>query len=57
LRYVYNLAAKYNTDEKILETLSVAEKNGINTLSIHTVPHALSLMQRLERNVAAKSSG
>ncbi len=54
LRYVYNLAAKYNTDEKILETLSVAEKNGINTLSIHTVPHALSLMQRYRKERGGK---
>ena len=28
LRYVYNLAAHYNTDEKIMETLALAEKHG-----------------------------
>jgi len=46
LRYVYNLTARYNTDEKILETLALAEAHGINTLSIHTVPHALGLMEK-----------
>src|SRR5512145_2242382 len=35
LRYVYTLAAKYNTDEKIMETLALAEAYGINTLCIH----------------------
>src|SRR6056297_3623419 len=32
LQYVYNLAKNYNTDEKILETLAIAEEQGINTL-------------------------
>ena len=36
LRYVYNLAAHYNTPKKILETLATAEQNGVNTLVIHT---------------------
>jgi len=36
LRYVYNLAAHYNTPKKILETLAMAEQQGINTLVIHT---------------------
>jgi hypothetical protein len=46
LRYVYNLTAKYNTPEKILETLAVAEENGINTLSIHVVPAALATLKK-----------
>lgn len=46
LRYVYNLTAKYNTAEKILETLAVAEENGINTLSIHVVPAALNTLKK-----------
>ncbi len=45
LRYVYALAAHYNTPAKIRETLEVAEANGINTLSIHTVPAALKVLQ------------
>src|SRR5512135_3406724 len=31
LKYVYSLAAHYNTDEKILETLAKAEAAGMNT--------------------------
>jgi hypothetical protein len=36
LKYVYNLAAHYNTQKKIIETLAIAEQNGINTMSVHT---------------------
>jgi len=46
LRYVYALAAHYNTDAKILETLAVAEANGVNTLVIHTVPSALKVLEQ-----------
>ncbi|MBN1124374.1 MAG: hypothetical protein JXA82_05145 [Sedimentisphaerales bacterium] len=46
LQYVYSLAAKYNTPEKILETLATAEEHGINTLVIHTVPWALGILQQ-----------
>jgi hypothetical protein len=49
LKYVYNLAAHYNTEEKILETLAVAETHGINTLVIHTVPWALEVLKRHRR--------
>jgi len=49
LRYVYNLCAHYNTDAKILETLALAEEHGINTLVIHTVPRALSLLKEHRR--------
>ncbi len=51
LKYVYNLAKHYNTDEKILETMAAAEANGINTLTIHNPPNAISLLKRyrLER--------
>src|SRR5690348_10607317 len=41
LKYVYTLAAHYNTDEKILETLATAEANGINTVSMHNPPHPI----------------
>ncbi len=44
LKYVYKLTANYNTDEKILETLALAEEHGINTLSIHVVPTALNVL-------------
>ena len=45
LKYVYSLAAHYNTEAKILETLALAETHGINTLSIHTVPWALKILE------------
>ena len=54
LQYVYNLAAHYNTDAKILETLAIAEQNGINTLSVHTVPSVLELLHRYRREQGGK---
>ena len=41
LRYVYNLAAHYNTEKKILETLAMAEQQGINTLVVHTAANGI----------------
>jgi hypothetical protein len=49
LKYVYKLAAKYNTEEKILETLALAETHGVNTLSIHTVDYPLSILAKHRR--------
>jgi hypothetical protein len=47
LRYVYNLAAHYNTPKKILETLAAAEQQGINTLVIHTATNdTVKLLKR-----------
>ena len=46
LKYVYKLTEHYNTDEKILETMALAEEHGIDTLSIHTVPRALAVMKK-----------
>jgi hypothetical protein len=54
LRYVYNLAAHYNTDEKILETLAVAELHGINTVSMHNPPHPISVLRRYRRERGGK---
>ena len=34
LRYVYNLSAHYNTPEKILATMRLAEEHGINTVNV-----------------------
>lgn len=45
LKYVYDLCAHYNTDEKIMETMSLAEANGVNTLVIHTVPRAMATLK------------
>jgi hypothetical protein len=33
LKYVYNLATRYNTEAKVIETLRLAESLGINTMS------------------------
>ena len=46
LQYVYSLAAHYNTDEKVLETLALAERHGINTVSVHTVPRVLDILRK-----------
>ena len=54
LRYVYTLAAHYNTDEKIMETLALAEANGINTLSMHNPPHPMSVLRRYRKERGGK---
>ena len=54
LRYVYNLAAHYNTDEKILETLAKAEAAGINTVSMHNPQHPMSLLKRYRNERGGK---
>ena len=46
LRYVYNLTAHYNTEEKMHETMALAEAHGINTLSIHNPPGAIAMLKR-----------
>lgn len=53
LKYVYNLAAHYNTHEKILETLEIAQQNGVNTVVIHTVP-SVELIRRHHRDRGGK---
>jgi hypothetical protein len=54
LQYVYRLAAQYNTDEKIMETLALAEKQGINTLTIHNPPHAIEVLRRYRKERGGK---
>ncbi len=46
LRYVYNLTAHYNTDEKVMETLALAEAHGINTVSMHNPPRPISVLKK-----------
>ncbi len=46
LRYVGSLAAHYNTEKKILETLALAEQQGINTLVIHTAGKIVDLLKK-----------
>jgi hypothetical protein len=54
LRYVYSLAAHYNTDDKIMETLAAAEAQGINTLSMHNPPHPMSVLRRYRKERGGK---
>jgi hypothetical protein len=54
LKYVYTLAAKYNTDEKIFETLALAEQHGVNTVSMHNPPHPISLLRRYRKERGGK---
>lgn len=54
LKYVYTLAARYNTDEKILETLAKAEAAGINTVSMHNPEHPMSLLRRYRQERGGK---
>jgi hypothetical protein len=49
LLYVYRLAAHYNTDDKIMETLALAEQHGINTLSMHNPPHPISVINKYRK--------
>lgn len=46
LKYVYNLTKAYNTEEKIFDTMALAEAHGVNALVIHTAPNVLGMMKR-----------
>lgn len=54
LRYVYSLTQHYNTDEKIFETLAIAEANGIDTVSMHNPPHPISVLKRYRKEWGGK---
>jgi hypothetical protein len=54
LKYVYSLAAHYNTDEKIMETLAKAEAAGINTVSMHNPEHPISVLRRYRKERGGK---
>jgi hypothetical protein len=54
LKYVYNLCAHYNTEEKIHETMALAEAHGINTLSIHNPPGIVSMLKRYRQRYKGK---
>ena len=51
---MYALAAHYNTDEKILETLALAEANGINSVCMHNPAHPISLLRRYRKEQGGK---
>lgn len=54
LQYVYNLAKHYNTDEKMMDTMALAEENGIDTLSIHNPPQAIAMLKRYRKERGGK---
>jgi len=54
LQYVYNLTAHYNTEDKIHETMAIAEAHGINTLSIHNPPGIVSMLKRYRQRYGGK---
>lgn len=54
LKYVYNLCAHYNTDEKIMETMALAERHGVNTLVVHTVPAILNTLRHYRQERGGK---
>jgi hypothetical protein len=54
LQYVYNLCAHYNTEDKIHETMAIAEAHGINTLSIHNPPGIVSMLKRYRQRYGGK---
>ena len=54
LRYVYNLTANYNTVDKILETMALAESHGVNTLVIHTAVGVVSFLKRYRHERGGK---
>ncbi|MCX5770069.1 MAG: hypothetical protein NTZ09_07335 [Candidatus Hydrogenedentes bacterium] len=49
LVYVSPLVAKYNTTEKILETLELAEKCGINTVFLRDTQQSVNIMSKYWR--------
>ncbi|HPC96055.1 MAG TPA: hypothetical protein PLU87_14000 [Sedimentisphaerales bacterium] len=54
LKYVYSLCAHYNTEEKIHETMALAEAHGINTLSIHNPPGIVEMLKRYRQRYGGK---
>ncbi|MBI5397026.1 MAG: twin-arginine translocation signal domain-containing protein [Verrucomicrobia bacterium] len=46
LNYVHDLAAQYHTDDRIFQTLAVAEEHGINTMSLSNRERAMGLLKR-----------
>jgi hypothetical protein len=46
LNYVQDLASHYHTDDRIFQTLKIAEENGINTMSLSNRVRAMGLLKR-----------
>lgn len=54
LRYVYTLAARYNTKEKILATMALAEAHGVNAVVIHTAAGVVDWLQEYRHKHGGK---
>ena len=54
LRYVYTLAARYNTKEKIFETMALAESHGVNAVVIHTAAGVVDWLQEYRNKHGGK---
>lgn len=54
LKYVYNLTAHYNTEDKIHETMALAEAHGVNTLVIHNPPGIIPMLKRYRYRYGGK---
>ncbi|MDD4868969.1 MAG: twin-arginine translocation signal domain-containing protein [Kiritimatiellae bacterium] len=54
LRYVYALTRHYNTQQKIMETMAVAESYGIDTLVIHTAAGAIDTIKKYRKECGGK---
>jgi len=54
LRYVYTLAARYNTKEKIFETMAIAEAHGVNAVVIHTAAGVCDWLQEYRNKHGGK---
>ncbi|MHC4741913.1 MAG: hypothetical protein ACYS8Z_08390 [Planctomycetota bacterium] len=54
LKYVYNLTAAYNTEDKIHETMALAEAHGVNTLVIHNPPGIIPMLKRYRYRYGGK---
>ena len=46
LKYVRELAARYHTEAKMMETLALAEQHGINTISCSAPPRVFEMFNR-----------
>ncbi len=54
LQYVYNLTAHYNTEEKIFETMALAEAHGVNAVVIHTAPRVMDMLKKYRHQRGGK---
>ncbi|MBI5687220.1 MAG: hypothetical protein HZC54_19275 [Verrucomicrobia bacterium] len=50
LAYINKLVRSYNTDEKVRETIELAEANGINTLSVNVTPAVCKVLNDHRKN-------